>query len=109
MITNLKARINRALVQGLSVNQFAAKMQAKKGAMRSMIFKMWFNLVKHFKQEKSQIVCSKDKVQGILNIIDNSNGLKYAHIDAIFKTWALESQVIDACLKYDFQLVIAGE
>jgi hypothetical protein len=59
MITNIKARINRALLQGLNVNQFAAKMQAYKGALRSLIFKQWHKLVKQFKNNAVIITASK--------------------------------------------------
>jgi hypothetical protein len=55
MISNMKARINRALLQGLSVNAFCAKMQATKGALRSLIFKMWFKLSKGFKHSNNAL------------------------------------------------------
>jgi hypothetical protein len=51
----MKARINRALLQGLNVNQFAAKMQATKGALRSLIFKLWVKLAKCFKHDNNTL------------------------------------------------------
>ncbi len=61
---------------------------------------------KHRASVKKQIIVTRDKIDGIFNIVDNKHGLKFAHLNAVFNLWALESAVVASCLKYNFQLVI---
>jgi hypothetical protein len=80
MISNMKARINRAMVQGLSVNQFAAKMQATKGALRSLIFKMWFKLAKDFKRHTMALLPANKQGCFVLHHTDVKRELMHSLI-----------------------------
>jgi len=75
----MKARINRALLQGLSVNAFCAKMQATKGALRSLIFKLWFKQITAFKSNAVTITASKLSAS-LLVVVSNTTNVAGAKV-----------------------------
>jgi hypothetical protein len=106
MISNMKARINRAMVQGLSVNAFCAKMQATKGALRSLIFKLWFKLAKGFKRHTMALLPANKQGCFVLHHTDAKSDLLRSLIaEADVYLLSTFEQIAD---EYNAKIIIFG-
>lgn len=96
--------IKNAKKEGLHLNTYCKNLNATKGALRSMIFKYWKRVI--VKIQAKIITVTRDKVDGIFNIVDNSAGLKFQYINKVITGWATERNLYQSANFAGFNVVI---
>lgn len=107
MLKRLIRLIQQAKQNGTHLNTFCFKQNAKKGALRGLIFKLWRRIF-ITPVQKIITVTPDPKVSGIYNVVDNSNNLKYATLDRIIKNWCTFDAIERAATKANFKIVVLG-